>query len=1111
MTMNLNTNSESFYYQDFSAERILLNTIRKSFCDPGYTVTIPDGLKFTFDPAISNVYITLFQENRTRLRRGSRKKTLRESLERVITALKNNSAFPRFAIADTRRCRILFEIVTRESPCDPKKTTTIKLSENRLEPGIDGLKFTCKGKLYYYMPTDAVVNSLMTISQVFNHLAKRTGIAKQTNRISQRVALMRSPDIQYTLLKSFACISFEDTVLPLYRGFPVPVAINREIIHKSIVSSTDWILDNMKPDGKFLYFYDGVKDTEIDFQHPGMKDPTYYNILRHSGGTLTLLRTYALTGDHKYLAGAERSTDFFLSVCREHEYRGKYACYPFFNRKSKLGGAGIGLVSLIQYQRLSGDTRHRKYIDGLVNHILSRVSDTGEMIGYFIHPACANGQEIHNPDEETKRQLFSFYYPGEALLGLALYLLHIEDMESDLRRLILIKSKMAMDFLIHERPKKYHAMFTPLPADGWLMQAIEEWVKIDGFADQSYIDFVFNDAQAMVDHMYQEDNAPYFDYVGSFYYQYGEHAYPDGARCEGLIAAYHLARYLGDDQRAEYFLPYLKKAAKGLLYTYNTPQSCYAHKHPGKSINSFRFKLTRQWMRVDSVQHAACFFSRLLPHYPEEETTGQPTVSSRKRAMYADAVMIEKITGGKWFHLQSNRKFHGIRVNIDRIEPNDICFTTTPAQWGKNVPETQSKLRRIFEKGAAAAIITDRKYARNAPGPVLLVENSQQALEKLAVFCRDNLHQVKRVLITGTEGKTGFKLQLHHLLHNQTQVHATLDSSNLTVPILCSLASLNENDKVEIIEASVAQPDVGVKRSTIAQPHLCVITQVGFEHTTTHGSHENLIYNKASIIEGLIKGGACILNADSENYHALREAIYRRKYVPLLSFGSDAGCNGVLNSACFSETTLAWQVEATIEGKKLTYTLPILGGHAPLSSVSVLLAIHHLGYDVEKAAADYIHFRSSETMGRLSRIAYQDGFLTFYDHSHRGSFLSFHSAMLDLALLSPGKGGRKTAVIGHMLNLGEQTIRAHEKLAELIEQAGIDRLYTVGEFMKHTHDKLHDKSILVRHADSYQELENEFLEDLHPGDLIFMKGNHRVWLKYLAAKLYRLGEVHEIR
>jgi hypothetical protein len=48
-----------------------------------------------------------------------------------------------------------------------------------------------------------------------------------------------------------------------------------------------------------------------------------------------------------------------------------------------------------------------------------------------------------------------------------------------------------------------------------------------------------------------------------------------------------------------------------VMYLYNSEQSTYMHKAPEKSIGSFRFKLTRHWVRVDSVQHAACFYLRL--------------------------------------------------------------------------------------------------------------------------------------------------------------------------------------------------------------------------------------------------------------------------------------------------------------------------------------------------------------------------------------------------------------------------------------------------------------------------------------------------------------------
>jgi UDP-N-acetylmuramyl pentapeptide synthase len=1109
--MGMNPDSEQFYRQDFAAEQELLRTIRAGLADPGHPVTVPDGLKFSFDPRISKVYVTLFQEGAKPLRWGSRRNTLAATLTRIIEKLRSLDRFPDFAVDDPSRCRLLLEVVIEEYRCDAKRLTTDGLNDNRIEPGIHGLRFTCKGRLYYFMPTDAVTHSLMTVKQIFNFLAKWTGVARKTNRISVRASMMGSLISDCRLIKSFACISFEDRALPLYRGYPVPVEMSRNRLRECVVGGSDWILRHMKPNGQFLYYYDGMRDTEVDFQHPNMTDPPYYNILRHSGGTITLLRAYELTGEKKYLDGAAASIEFFRTVIREHEYQGRYACYPFFNKKSKLGGAGIGLVALVHHYRLSGDARYRHYIDGLVNHILSRISDSGEMIGYFIHPRYNDGREIIDPDEETKKHLFSFYYPGEALLGLSLYLKHMPDIEPALRRLVLEKSRRALDFLIHDRPRKYRHLFTPLPADGWLMQAIEEWSEIEGFADPAYIDFVYNDAQAMIDHMYQEHNAPYFDYVGAFYYRYGDHAYPDGARCEGLTAAWHLARNLGHGQQADYFLKYIITSAKNLLYTYNTPQSCYGHKRPAKSAHSFRFKLTRQWMRVDSVQHTACFFARLYPNYLTRSTMNASGPRPADRQMYLDSDLIARLTGGTWHNLAGTIRFHGVRVNITRLERNDICFTTTPEQWGEDVPETMSQLEQIFQNGATGAVITDKRYLDKFDRPLLLINNSKTALEKLALFCRDHLTRIQRVLVTGTEGKTGFKFLLHHLLNKQTQAHATLDSSNLTVPILVSLASLSENDAVEIIECSVAQPLSGSKRSQIVKPHMCVITEVGLQHIATHGSVRDMIRNKASIVEGLLETGKCIINADSENYHALREAIYRRKYVPVLTFGSHPRCNAVLNKAAFNAESLSWDVAATIEGRYVQYVLPLIGEHAPLASISVLLAVHHLGYDIVRAADDFITFKPYETMGKLSRIAFNNGFITFYDHSHRGSLLGFKSALTDLGRLSPERNGRKIAVIGNILNLDDKTKSVHEELAGLIETARIERLHTVGQFMKYTHEKLTDRSILIQHGDTWQDIEESFLKDIRPGDLVFIKGHHRIWLKYLAEKIYQLGEVDEIR
>jgi len=599
-----------------SSIEILLKDIRKALIDGNtHNFAIFEEASINFNPDISQIYITLFQEGNKPIRWGSRKKTLKETLKRVVSKLRDNSDFSKFTIEDQQKCYILFEMVTKEYPCNIRNLTTMKMdSPNRFEPGVNGLKYDFEGVTRFFMPTDSYTKSIMSVNQLLNHLSKTCGIAKKTDKISERVHLMRREPIHYTFIESIAYLSFKGKCYELERGFPKEsLTFSKDIVLKKSLQSVDWLVKNMNDNGSFLYFYDPYKDSVIDDMHPNMTDPLYNNILRHSGGTISLLRGYELTKKELYLQKAKHSLDFLISTFKEHHYKNHYACYPFFNKKSKLGGAGIGLVALMHYYIHTKDEAYRKYMDGLVCHILSRIDKDGEMIGYYIHPLYNDAKAIINPSDELKQKLFSFYYPGEALLGLALYYLHAKDIENDLKADIRKKSEMALDFLVEVRPKKYKHLFESLPADAWLMQAIEEWIKVDGLHKKSYIDFVFGDTKAMIEHMYKDENTlpTNKDYIGGFYYEYGDHVYHDASRCEGIVSAYYLAKHLNDEQKAEWIMQNMLLSAKGLMKTFFDEVAVYPHINPTKALHSFRFKLTRQWVRVDSVQHAVCFFSRL--------------------------------------------------------------------------------------------------------------------------------------------------------------------------------------------------------------------------------------------------------------------------------------------------------------------------------------------------------------------------------------------------------------------------------------------------------------------------------------------------------------------
>lgn len=609
-----NDKERAFFEQDFSAVNKVLQRVRKSLIT-GENLSITDldlSDIINFDRAETLVYITLFQSGQKFIRYGSKRQDLETTLNRNVEMLRKNKRFGDFTVNDEDKCRIMLEYVIDRHPVSPAKLNSVRFDNSRFEIGINGLELRKDGISYYYMPTDAITLSHMGLRSVLETLVRKTPIAKLSNSRSKRLEILsQSKDYEYYLFRSRAFITYKNDCIPLYRGNVRYTEFSYDVLYNQVIKSADWLLANMYDDGRFLYYYDCCDDTYKDHEHPTRPENNlYYNDLRHCGGIIALIRAYELTSDEKYIKAAKKAVDWSISISKSHDTQWGKAYYAFYNRKAKLGGTGVLLVAMMQYRSFTGDKSYDEYIKGYTRHVMSRVYKNGEILGYYIHPQFQNGQPLINMTDEERKETFSFYYPGEALLGLALFannFLDDEDLAKEVRKI----GKKALDWIVDERPHIYADLFTALPSDAWLMQAIEEWCKDKDFQKQNYINFVFTDAATMVEKTYRHDDSPYIDYECGYYYEYGDHYFPDGARSEGLIAAYYLAKYLNMNNLAEKLLNACKRVAMCQFHLFNDEINNYSHKNPERSLNSIRFKATRQWVRVDSIQHVSCFFARL--------------------------------------------------------------------------------------------------------------------------------------------------------------------------------------------------------------------------------------------------------------------------------------------------------------------------------------------------------------------------------------------------------------------------------------------------------------------------------------------------------------------
>ncbi|WP_045222888.1 hypothetical protein [Desulfonatronum thioautotrophicum] len=475
--------------------------------------------------------------------------------------------------------------------------------ELHFEIGVDGLEYLGPdGKLHLFLPGDAYVRSIMSMGQLRAYL----------HRVHGEEYVRKSVFRRFRSLSFISSVkSGEGSWLRLYRGHPVVGELTRVKLVDAVNLAIAHIQLTQEQGGKYLYYYDAAQDSRWDHEHPH-RDPRknpYYNILRHCGGALTCLFYEKYTRTGQTLENVRRAVEYLLEQTRLQDYQGREGGFVYSEKKGKLGGSAIALYMLAEYQLLTGDDRYQTWADRLAWHLVNQVTAGGEFIYYNIY--------LDKPvTEEDNQKYFSFYYPGEAVCGLARYL-HLAAPGD--RELIFERLRKALDFLLKVRPKTRASEYTALPSDSWLMMGIKELWDFPEMRDPSYADFVVADARKMVQLMYTVTDAPCPDYAGAFYYNFGDYPYADGARCEGLLGAYELAVKMGDRAIAAELWPALRLAAWALQHLVNTEDSLYFAPRPDLALGGIRFKYTRQWFRIDTIQHVASFFAKMLSHWDAEE------------------------------------------------------------------------------------------------------------------------------------------------------------------------------------------------------------------------------------------------------------------------------------------------------------------------------------------------------------------------------------------------------------------------------------------------------------------------------------------------------------
>ena len=324
--------------------------------------------------------------------------------------------------------------------------------------------------------------------------------------------------------------------------------------------------------------------------------------------------------------------------------------------------------------------------------------------------------------------------------------------------------------------------------------------------------------------------------------------------------------------------------------------------------------------------------------------------------------------------LPPSTKVSGVSIDSRSLAPDEAFI----ALRGLN-RDGHAFVEAALSQGASCAIVEQDFKAPRGEKRLLRVADTLQALNDLGTASRARAKDTVVIAVTGSVGKTGTKEALKIALMPSGLVHVSLKSHNNHWGVPLSLANMRQDTNFGVFEAGMNHAGELKALTQLIRPHIAIITTVAPVHLGFFRSVEAIADAKAEILEGLVPGGAAILNRDNPYFERLRRHAWQRK-AKVVSFGETQGADA--RSLSVELGPESSEVKADILGETVSYRIGAPGIHFVQNSLAVLAAAKLADADLKAAAK------------ALARVARPDGPRRTHRHRRQGRARRHHRRKL---------------------------------------------------------------------------------------------------------------------
>lgn len=450
-------------------------------------------------------------------------------------------------------------------------------------------------------------------------------------------------------------------------------------------------------------------------------------------------------------------------------------------------------------------------------------------------------------------------------------------------------------------------------------------------------------------------------------------------------------------------------------------------------------------------------------------------------------------TGGKVSPGKIEAVFRRVCTDSRALEPGDLFV----ALRGENF-DGHAYLAQAVEKGATGLVVEELP-AKLPPVPVVLVADTLRALGDLAAYRRSLMPVLQVVAITGSCGKTTVKEMVAAILSRKHKILKTQGNFNNLVGLPLSLLPVEVDHVFAVLEMGMNKPGEIARLTEIADPDIACITNVQDAHLAGLSDISGVARAKGELFAGLKAWGRLAVNIDDKRVREIARRCKQKK----ITFGrsAQADVRGVYLRS-LGELGTAFTLQ--IGGNQARVRIKSLGAHNVQNALAAAAITHAAGIkfkDIVVGLSSAVPFEKRLQVQKLI------GGVRLVNDAYNANPSSMLAALETLRRMD--QSHKKIAVLGDMLELGAQSVAAHQEIGRQVVRQGVDALLAAGEFAETMVSAARQAGMSKGKAMFFAEKEqiSSWLREeivagrLHPGDWVLVKGSRGMRMETIIQEL----------